>query len=371
MTKGKMLVGVDGNEANLVHNRVGSNEAVFGLLNGLYSVDQENEYLIYLASPLLTDMPYPRDSWNYRIIPPTKFWTQWRLPLDLYLGNPKPDIFLSPSHYAPRFSPIPTVVVVADLGYLKFTQYYTKKDYWQLKNWTEYSIRKAAHIIAVSETTKKDLIEYYMLQPEKISIVYHGYKKKIFKKDLNKTDIVSRLKNYKIDSPYILFLGSLRPTKNIERLIAAFDILRNKKLKLVIAGKKGWFYESVFTKVAELKLENRVVFTDFVSEEDLPYIISGAEVFTLPSLYEGFGIPVIEAMACGVPTLVSNVGGLPEISDNSAVIVDPYSIAEISAGIEECMKDRKKLVEKGLKRVKFFDWNKSARNVISILRDLL
>ncbi|OGM60812.1 hypothetical protein A2892_02090 [Candidatus Woesebacteria bacterium RIFCSPLOWO2_01_FULL_39_10b] len=367
--KSELLIGVDGNEANLIQNRVGSNQAVFGLLNGLSNVDKFNEYVIYLASLPLPDMPISSGQWHYRVIPPAKMWTQWRLPLDLYTHTPKPDIFLSPSHYAPRFSPVPNVVIIADLGYLKFPQFYTKKDYWQLKNWTEYSIKKSVHIIAVSETTKKDLIEYYKIPPTKISVIYHGYDKNLYRKMENKSKVSNVLKKYCITKPYILFLGSLRPTKNIERLIEAFSMLKNKETKLVLAGKKGWMYASVFKKISELKLGMRVVFTDYVPSEDLPYIISGTEVFTLPSLYEGFGIPVIEAMACGVPTLVSNVGSLPEVVQDASVIVDPFSVEEIANGIDTAVKKRNVLIDKGFRRIKYFDWKDSARKTLRILEE--
>ena len=146
-------------------------------------------------------------------------------------------------------------------------------------------------------------------------------------------------------------------------------MLKNKETKLVLAGKKGWMYASVFKKISELKLGMRVVFTDYVPSEDLPYIISGTEVFTLPSLYEGFGIPVIEAMACGVPTLVSNVGSLPEVVQDASVIVDPFSVEEIANGIDTAVKKRNVLIDKGFRRIKYFDWKDSARKTLRILEE--
>lgn len=367
MSKRILSVGIDANEANLLSNRVGSNQAVFGLLKGLYKINSPCKFSVYLSAPPVADMPEERKNWKYRVIPPPKLWTQWRLPLDLYLNKQKSDVFLSPSHYMPRYSPVPVVVIIADLGYLKFPQYYRRKDYLQLKNWTEYSIKKATHIIAVSQTTKNDLIEFYKISPDRVSVVYHGYDKDVYHQINNKPETDRILKKYGIDSSFILFLGSLRPTKNVERLIEAFNILKDKNIKLVLAGKKGWMYESIFEKVGKLGLEKRVIFTDYVLGEDLPFLLSSAKVFALPSLYEGFGIPVIEAMACGIPTIVSNAGSLPEISGGASVIVDPLDIENISDGLEIAIKKSGLYIKLGFERVKDFNWQKSAKNVVDIL----
>ena len=336
--KGGILIGVDGNEANLTQNRVGSNQAVFGLLNGLYTVDQSNRYIIYLSTPPMSDMPTPRKNWQYRIIPPPKFWTQWRLPADLFLNKPRPDVFLSPSHYAPRFSPVPYVVIVADLGYLKFPQFYTKKDYWQLKSWSEYSIKRSARIISVSQTTKKDIIEFYNIPPSKISVVYHGYDKSRFHKNYSESKIKRVLKKYNITQPYILFIGSLRPTKNIERLIEAFGLLNDEQTALVLVGKKGWMYTSIFEKIKMLKLEKKIKNR-------------------------------LEAMACGVPTVISNISSLLEISQAASVYVNPYSVKDIAKGINVAIEKHDELISKGFKRINHFDWKISAKKVINILEE--
>lgn len=179
-----MIIGIDGNEANSVrpdiNARVGVNQYAFGLLRALYETDEENTYHIYLSSPPRNDLLKERDNWEYRVIGPAKFWTQWRLPLELFLKKPRPDVFFSPSHYAPRFSPVPTVISVMDLGFYRFPKQFRKKDLWQLKSWTEYSVRKAAHILAISESTKKDIIARYGVRPEKITVTYPGYDKEKF-----------------------------------------------------------------------------------------------------------------------------------------------------------------------------------------------
>ena len=365
------FIGIDANEANLVQNRVGSNEFAYGFLKTIEKIDSSNSYQIYLSTPLLNDMPKKRQGWSYRIIPPHTLWTQWRLPLDLYLRFPRPKVFLSLSHYVPRFSPIPRIVTITDLGYLKFPEQLRNKDLLQLKLWTAYSLKVANHIIAISEFTKKDILDNYPVDKSKISVIYPGYDTSVFNISLKKKDARNVLKKYKIDSPYLLFLGSLKPSKNLERLIEAFNEFRKNKNKLVIAGKKGWLYESIFEKVKKLKLEDKVIFTDFVSDNDKPLLMSQAEAFLLPSLYEGFGMPVVESMACGVPALVSNQGSLPEVVGNAGIIVNPCEVQAIAEGIKKTINEKERLTRNGLMRVKLFDWDISARKTISLLNRYL
>lgn len=331
------LIGIDANEANLIRERVGSNKFAYNILLALSKLNIDINFRVYLSTPTLEDLPKEKDNWKYRIIPPPKFWTQWRLPLDLYLHKPRPDIFLSLGHYAPRFSPIKTIVSIMDLGFLIYPEQLTKKDLWQLKSWTGYSIESATHILTISEHTKKDIMTFYNVDPDKISIVYPGYDQNIFKPINNKEKLHQILGKYSINNPYLIFVGALKPNKNLERLLSAFNKLDQKNLDLVIVGKKGWLYESIFKTVAELGLENRVIFTGFVPEVELPYLLNGAQLFVSPSLYEGFGMPVVEAMACGTPVLTSNVGSLPEVVGDSGVVVDPYEIDSITKGIDKAL----------------------------------
>ncbi|MFZ5366151.1 MAG: glycosyltransferase family 4 protein [Patescibacteria group bacterium] len=366
-----MLVGVDGNEAN-VRERVGSNQYAFELLWALYRLKNPYSWVIYLRDKPLSDMPPVRKNWTYRVFGPKKFWTQWRLPLNLYIHRPRPDVFFSPGHYAPRWSPIPLVVSIMDLGYLKFPEQFTKKDLYQLTNWTARSIKKASHILTISESTKNDIIKEYKIPENRITVTYPGYDRKKFKIANLKFKIEKIKKRYKIPGDYILFLGSLRPSKNIEGLLSAYHTLMhdNPDLCLVVAGKKGWMYQGIFEKTKELSLEKRVIFTDYIPEEDVPALMSGAKVFIMPSFWEGFGIPVVEAMACGVPVVVSNAGSLPEVAGRAGVIVDPYKSEDIARGIVEALKNREALVKKGLEQVKKFSWEKCAKETLKVLEEV-
>lgn len=359
-----MLIGIDANEANLTANRVGINQYAFDLLWALSKLKTRHKFVVYLKGDPLQDMP----KMEYRVIPFPKFWTQTRLPWDLYTHSPRPDVFFSMTHYAPRFSPIPTVVAIMDLGFLQTPEQFTNKDFNQLKSWTNYSVRQAKRIIAISEFTKKDIVREYNIDPVTVTVTHLAYDKQLFKPKRDE----KVLAKYKISANYILFLGSLRPSKNIEGLLRAFARLALNQLpvptQLVIAGKKGWLYDKIFKLVDELNLESRVVFTGFVAEGEVPVLMTHAQAFVMPSFYEGFGIPALEAMACGTPVVVSDIASLPEVVGDAGIYVDPHNIDSIMNGIREAIgPQRNRRIKKGLERVKLFSWEKTARLTLQCL----
>lgn len=358
-----MLIGIDANEANLTSRRVGVNQYAFDLLTALSRLKTKHKFLIFLKNPPLSDMPESRPGWEYRIIPFPRLWTQTRLPADLYFHRPRPDIFFSPSHYAPRFSPVPTVVAIMDLGFLVSPDQFTSRDFNQLKNWTAYSVRQAAKIIAISEFTRRDVINTYGKSPSDVVVTYPGYDRKLFRP----TPGGRVLSRYGISRPYFLFLSSLKPSKNVEGLIRAFSGLPDK-YRLVIAGKKAWMFERIFDLVRQLRLEERIIFTGFVAEAEAPALMSEAEAFVLPSLWEGFGIPALEAMACGTPVVVSRVASLPEVVGDAGILVDPADPKSIADGmIKAAGRERAKWIEKGLRQAERFNWDHTAGQTLAVI----
>jgi glycosyltransferase involved in cell wall biosynthesis len=355
-----MLIGIDANEANLTTNRVGINQYAFNLLWALSEIKTPHKFIVYLKNEPLADLP----RMNYRVIPFPKLWTQTRLPLDLFTHIPHPDVFFSMTHYAPRWAPMPTVVSIMDLGFLKTPEQFTTKDYNQLKNWTNYSVRNAKKVIAISEFTKKDVMTVYGKSDQDVMVTPLSYDKKLFKP----TKDVKVLKKYGINHDYFLFLSSLKPSKNVEGLIRAYHQGRFTE-KLVIVGKKAWLFEAIFNLVKELGLTDKVIFTGFVDEAEVPVLTSGAKAFVLPSFYEGFGIPVLEAMACGVPVVLSDIASLPEVAGEAGIYVNPHSIDSIIKGMQVAVgKDRSEFVQKGLKIVELFDWAKTAQLTLQCLQ---
>ncbi len=375
-----MLIGIDGNEAN-VTQRVGVNEYSFQLLRNLKKLQEKGEnkhdLIVYLKEKPGSDMPKETQNFRYKIIPGRENWIFTKLTLRLFFERPRPDVFFSPSHYVPIFAPMPRTCSIMDLGYLKFSGQFRKKDFWQLKYWSAISIFVSKAVFAISNSTKNDIVRHYSFASDKIHVTHLGYDTERFNTRISQKD-VRRIKNkYSIVTDYILYLGTLKPSKNIEGLITAFHaVITNfqfpiSNLKLVIAGKKGWLYQSIFDKAERLGLKDEIVFTDFIPERDKPGLIRGAKVFVLPSYWEGFGLDALNAMACGVPVVVSNAGSLPEVVGQAGMIVDPYSIDSIAGGIIKVLSMSKErynnLVRKGLVQTRKFSWEKTARETLKIL----
>lgn len=377
-----MLVGIDGNEANAGW-KVGIGRYALELirniylLNSLRSEDHKVSFNIYLKNKPDGALPEEKDWWRYIVAKPEQFWTQLALPLNLWMGRSKPDIFFTPSHYAPRFSACRTAVSIMDLSYLRYPQMFNKKDLWQLSNWTAYSVRKASLIFTISEFSKREIIKYYQTNAKQIIVTYPGFDADKFysKKSMIKNKL---LQKYGLNAPYLLFVGTLQPRKNIVRLLEAFKIViakyRDRELKLVIVGKKGWLYEEIYQKVKMLKIEERVVFTDYVADEDLPDWYRGAKCLILPSLYEGFGLPVLEGMACGCPVIVSNASSLPEVSGIAGINIDPYNVNNMAQGIRKILTMNQSQYQKQkdfcLKQAQKFSWSNCASVTLSNLENL-
>ncbi len=372
-----MKIWIDGKEANVV-NRVGSGQYAFEILRNLEKIDQKNEYTILLPKQALADLPKTREGWKYRILKPSKAWTRLSIPAALYLSRNRPDVFFTPSHYIPRFSPVKRVCTIFDLAYLNFPGMFNKKDLWQLKNWSKYSIENADHIFAISQFTKDDLVSNYKIDSKKITVTPLGYDEEIFRVKSQESSVKEVKKKYKIENNYIIYIGTIQPRKNLKRLIEAFSKISDD-YKLVIvgktteAGRKGWMFEQVLELPKKLGIENRVIFTGFAPTEDLSALLAGSKAFVLPSLWEGFGIPVLEAMASGTAVIVSNVSSLPEVAGEAGTYIDPDSVDSIKSAIESLLKDdklREKKVQLGLKQVEKFSWKEAAIRTLKVLESI-
>ncbi|AKM83672.1 hypothetical protein A2422_02240 [Candidatus Woesebacteria bacterium RIFOXYC1_FULL_31_51] len=368
-----MIIGIDGNEAN-VKNRVGVNKYAFEMIWGLYKLTQNKPYehnlIVYLKNVPLEDLPKERENFKIKVIPGGGLWIITKLTPYLFRNPEKIEVLFSPSHYTPPLLTIPRVCSIMDLGYLKFSGQFEKKVLWQLKCWSAISILVSKQILTISESTKKDIVRHYPFASKKTTVTLLGYERDKSKIEIS-DDLVRRIKNrYSIVDDYILYLGTLKPSKNIIGLIDAFSEIA-KNIKLVIAGKKGWMYGEIFERVKKLKLEDRVIFTDFFPEEDKPALIKGAKVFILPSFWEGFGLDIVTSMALGVPVVASNVGSLSEVVGEAGILIDPDSVKSIREGIEKVLNmselEYNELVEKGLAQAKKFSWEVCSKKTLEII----
>lgn len=355
-----MRIGIDGNEAN-IQKRVGSNTFAYEVLKRL---PLKHQYKVFLKNPPLPDFP---KNLSYEVVKPSPYWTQIALPIRLFLKRDI-DIFYSSSHYAPRFCPVPEIITIYDLSFEKFPQYFKKSDLIKLKSWTSYSVKKANHIITISEYSKKDIIDFYKIPENKITVAYPGYNPDVYKVIGSSKEIEITKNKYGIKGKYIIFVGTLQPRKNLPVLLEAVQKL--KDINLAIVGKKGWLYEDIFKKVKSLGIENRVVFTDFIPDTDIALLLNGAEYFVLPSFYEGFGIPVIESFACGCPVIAADTSSLPEIVGNAGELFYPDSAPNLLSILEKLLNDvkyREDLIKKGLKRAKLFNWEDCTSQITKVL----
>ncbi len=367
---------IDGYEANQPQ-RVGSGQVAFELLKNINELDHENNYTILLPSKPFSDLPRERENWKYKILKPAKFWTKLIIPSYFYLTKNKPDLILSPTHYIPSWINCPRINIIFDLSFLRFPKMFKKDDLHKLTKWTKYSAKESEKIITISEASKKDIIKFYGISAKKITVAYPGYDSELYQPVIDEYLIEKTKKKYGIEGYYILFIGTIQPRKNLLRLIRVMDKI--DECKLVIAGKikgkgrAGWLNDEILEEPAKLGISDKIIFTEFVPNEDLPVLLSGSKAFILPSLWEGFGIPVAEAMACGTPVITSNVSSLPEVTGDGGLLVDPESDDQIEQAIRLLVTDKKlhdKLSKRALEQSKKFSWGKMASEVLKVTNSI-
>ena len=291
--------------------------------------------------------------------------------LPFYIKQNSFDLFHSPNYVLPLFLKSPSVITVHDLITFNFPRLCQRESVLYFRLFLPRSIKKADKIITVSEKTKNDIINRFKVPEDKISIIHLGLST-VFRRTRN----TNLLLKYGITNKYILFVGNIEPKKNLVRLLKAYyEVVCTKNIthQLVIAGKKAWKYKEVFRTVHSLKLQNKVIFTGYFPEKDLPALYSMADLFVFPSIYEGFGIPPLEAMACEIPVLASNTGALPEITGGNCLMVDPYNVNDIADGIHHLLTNenlRKEYIKKGKKWVEQYTWDRAARMTIEVYEEV-
>jgi glycosyltransferase involved in cell wall biosynthesis len=362
-----MIIGIDGNEAN-VEKKVGVSVYTLQLLEFFQQhATEETQFKVFLKNPPFPFLPKENQYFSYEIVHGRFLWSQVFLPIHLYLRT-KIDVYFAPAHYAPRYCPVPIVVTIHDLSFFYFPEEFRKKDLFQLTNWTSYSIENASSVIAVSKTTKKDIRQHYATPESRIHVIYNGFEKNINKLNTGilKTHGLSKKK-------YILYVGTLQPRKNIITLIRTFKMFYSKQndFKLVLVGKKGWLYDSIFNEVTNQNLNDSVIFTDYIADDEVAELYTNALCFVLPSLYEGFGIPILEAMAHNCPVISSNTSSLPEIGGNACLYFDAKDEEDLLERIEQINNDehlQQELIKRGNERIKEFSWEKSAIQTLEIIK---
>ncbi len=377
-----MLIGIDASRA-VIARRTGTETYALHLIRALLQLGAGHRFRLYTNGPAPAGLFWPTEgapakgsvvNAEIRSIPFPRLWTHLRLSAEMALRPP--DVLFVPAHVIPLLHPAASVVTVHDLGYLHYPASHRTWDRFYLDWSTRWSARQAAAVLADSAATGRDLAQAYGIPPAKIHVVYLGRDEGLRRVD--EPGLVARARaRYNLGERYLLYIGTLQPRKNLLRVVEAFARLAGQPeladVQLVLAGKKGWSYDALFARVSQLGLEGRVIFPGYVPAEDLPALLSGALAFVYPSLYEGFGIPVLEAGACGVPVITSNTSSLPEVAGDAAILVDPHDVDAIADALYRIITDealRAELARRGLENVKRFSWEKCARETLAVLEQV-
>lgn len=354
-----------------VSQRTGTESYTAELLAALAQLDRRNQYTLYVNS-MPQRLPPLGMNWRLRQIPAPRMWTHTRFASALRLDAP--DVAFIPAHVLPIVPPKRSVVTIHDLGYEYFPDSHTRQQRLYLRWSTRWSARQATQIIAISEATKRDLIKFTGINSDKISVVYHGVNPRFQPHDPNISRAVA--KKYDLDGEYVLFISTIQPRKNLVRLIDAYAIARRitpDLPPLAIGGKIGWLADKIKQQAAEYNISKHVRFLGYVADDDLPALVSGASLYVLPSLYEGFGMTVLEAMASGTPVITSNTSSLPEVAGDAALLVDPLDTMQIAQTLHEAWTNtslRDDLRQRGLAWSSKWTWRRCAEQTLAVLENV-
>ncbi|MFQ6014412.1 MAG: glycosyltransferase family 4 protein [Anaerolineae bacterium] len=378
-----LRIGIDYTAA--VRQGAGVGRYTRGLVDALAELDRQNEYVLLVASD---SKPGAAKTWpdNFRLVTLplpdrilTILWHRLQLPLFVDLFCHKLDIFHSPNFVLPPVRRGRTLVTVHDLSFLRYPVGAEPSLRIYLQKVVPRSVRRADKVLADSECTQNDIVELLGIPAEKVKVVYAGVDER-FRPIVDGALLAEVRARYALNFSFILSLGTLEPRKNYLRLVEAYALLKarglgteNQRPKLVIAGGKGWLYEPIFRKVDSLGLKRDVRFLGFVPDEDLPALYTLADLFAFPSHYEGFGLPALEAMACGTPVVASDRASLPEIIGDAGLLVSPDDREGLATTMARAWGDgslREEMREKGLEQARRFTWRGAAENLLQVYLEL-
>ena len=364
-------------DARLVYyQRGGIGQYILHLIEELARLGLGEDYFVLRSrkepaplAPGFQDMPL----WT----PPHHRLEQVALPMELALLGI--DLLHSPDFIPPFRGHFRRLITVHDLTFLYYPQFLTDASRRYYNDQIARAVRVADHISADSTNTKADLVRLLNVPPEKISVVLLAHDPRY--KPLDATACAPVLERHKLEPGFILFTGTLEPRKNVKGLLTAYRAMRERPSfglsempPLVLAGRRGWLYDEIFARIAALKLEGSVHFVENAPNEDLIALYNAAALFVLPSFYEGFGLPVLEAMACGTPVVCSERGSLPEVAGDAALFVNPDDLDGLASAMGRALEDqplRAQMRSKGLAQAARFSWERTARETLGIYKQLM
>lgn len=347
------------------------------LVDALGRVDDQDDFTLFSAQPPTPARDYPTSGRFKTITGPldhrrmTILWHRLGLPLPIEAFTGPADVLHAPDFSLPPTLLARTVVTIHDLAFMTHPECAVPALRRYLNRVVPRAARRADHIIAVSQRTADDLTEVLGVEPKKVTVIHLGVDPSVRRID-DPERLQAALARYGLRQPFALAVGTIEPRKNFARLIEAFSLAKRRggaPTQLVIAGRKGWLYDDVFETVDRLGLRDEVRFLDYVPDGDLPLLYSLASVVAMPSLYEGFGIPIVEAMACGTPVVASSAGSLPEIVGDAGLLAAPEDVEALADALSRASSDeplRATLIARGNERARQFDWDEAARQHVAV-----
>ncbi len=330
-----------------------------------------NDPLGRLPSPPVDALPRKVLGWSNKTWRLTALFSKYtHVSMDRLLG--KADVFHATDHLLPRLSRTRSVFTLHDLAFLRVPEAHLPLNRWFLKLMMPFFLGQADAIIAVSEFTKRDALAYYALDESKFQVIPEGVSTD-FRPVLDPLRLAGVRRRYGLPDRFILFVSTIEPRKNLSTLWAAYRALRSEGRTegLVVAGRKGWLYEDTMVRLREAGLEDEVIFLGHVAEEDLPAVYTLADCFAFPSLFEGFGLTPLEAMASGCPVVCSNSSSLPEVCGDAAILVAPHDVAALASALRRVLSEpalQADLKRKGIRQAALFTWESAAKKTLEVYR---
>lgn len=361
--------------AHLLHGASGYRSAgihtyIAHLLEQISQVDSGLRYTIYTNAHLASDIQvrstrWPTDRPLARIV-----WEQLAQPF--VLRRDQPDLLHASAFVAPFFAGRPKVITVYDLSFKLFPEYFRGPNQTYLRMFTQLSLKRATRVIAISNHTRDDVHRLYNVPLDRIDVAAPGVSTRF--RPLSREVVEAFRRDKQLPERFFLYVGTLEPRKNLDRLIDAFAQLTDQTARLIFVGGKGWMVDSLFAKVKSLGLSDHIAFAGYAPDEDLPLWYNAATAFVYPSTYEGFGIPPLEALACGTATIVSHASSLPQAVGDAALLVDPHDVQAISEALARLWDDaalRAELAQRGIAHARQFTWQATAQATVASYRRAL
>lgn len=372
-----MKIGIDASRL-AVGQRTGTENYAYQVIRGLVQA-KEHQFTLYCNQPLspavLTQLNLGSQI-EVRNIPFPRLWTHLRLSREM-LQHP-PNCLFVPAHVLPLIHPSRSVVTVHDLGYLYFPQAHSANARRYLALSTRFSAHSASRVIAISRATASDLMRHCAVPASKIEVIYHGYDAQHYQPITDSAIRQAARIRYGIGSGrFLLYVGTIQPRKNLLRLLDAFASLASDKasadVQLVLGGKGGWLSEPIIERAKQLQGQypERIILPGYIADADLPALLSDATAFVFPSLYEGFGMPVLEAMACGCPVICSNSSSLPEVAGDAALYHHPLDTVALETGLRRLLSNPKladEMRQKGIVQASRFSWERCAEQTLQVIK---